>query len=105
MEKKEKSFSDVIRELIKEKDYEYEYLLDYFIGDRRICPKPYDDYFTITRFGGCEGIYTSFYVERESDGKHELIATAKNLGDSDADFMKMHELGTKVVLELRKMSI
>lgn len=106
--KKEKkiTFIDIVNKLCKEHNYENEYGLDYFLPDR--CnpqePNPYDDFYSVTKFGGSEGIYTSFYVVRE-DGHSEYIAAAKTLCETDEAYIKMHELGARVCLELRKRVI
>lgn len=92
----------VIR-LRKEFPFEEEYGLDYFISDDKE-PKPYDLFYSTTKFGNCEGIYTDFYVVREADQTPVHIATAKTLFDSDEAYIKMHELGAKVSLELSKMT-
>lgn len=79
--KKKTTFTDILRELEKVHKLDEEYGLDYFSisPGEAIEPKPYDDFFSITKFGSNEGIYTTFYVLRESDGSKEWIATAKTL--------------------------
>lgn len=101
--KKKITFCNIFNEFYHK--YEEDYKLDYFSGYDEIEPKPYDDYYAITTFGGSEGIYTSFYVQREADGSEERIAVAKTLSESDEAYLKMHELAAKVCLELRKKSV
>lgn len=98
------TFHNIIMELRNKHELDDKYDLDYFIGDD-LEPNPYDDYYSVTSFGANEGIYTDFYVLRESDSKREHIATAKTLFESDEAYMKMCELGGKVSLMLRKMSV
>ena len=99
-------FNDVVNALRKEHNYEREYGLDYFSdGLDEVEPKPYDDFFSVTTFGSNEGIYTGIYVIREADRKEEKIALAKTLAESEEAYIKMHELGAKVCLELREMTI
>lgn len=98
------TFQNILMELRNKHELDEKYDLDYFIGDD-LEPKPYDDYYSATSFGANEGIYTDFYVLRESDGKREHIATAKTLFATDEAYMKMCELGGKVSLILRKMSV
>lgn len=102
MAKKRITFLDIFHNLNKAHGYDNEYCLDYFHGDRDKEPKPYDDYYTITRFGACEGIYTDFYVQREADESKEHIATAKTLNEDDLSFIRMHELAAKVITDLRR---
>lgn len=102
--KKKITFHDILMGLREKHELDDKYELDYFIGDD-LGPKPYDDYYSATAFGANEGIYTDFYVLRESDGKREHIATAKTLSESDEAYMKMCELGGKVSLMLRKISV
>lgn len=105
--KKNTKFCDIIRELRRTHDYETAYQLDYFSGSpgADIYPLPNDDFYAITTFGCNEGIYTEFFVAREASPKRLRIAIAKTLDESDEAFIKMHELGGKVALELRKLSI
>lgn len=103
MTKRNITFMDVFCELNKAHDYERAYDLDYLSGDDDAEPMPYDDFYAITRFGGSEGIYVDFYVEREEDSSKEHIATAKTLIEDDSHFIKMHELAAKVVLELIRL--
>lgn len=98
-----RTFMDVFYELNKAHDYERVYELDYLSGDDDKEPKSYDDFYAITSFGGCEGIYIDFYVVREDDGLKEHIATAKTLIEDDRQFIKMHELAAKAILELRRL--
>ena len=98
------TFHNILMELRNKHEIDDKYDLDYFISND-LEPKPYDDYYSVTSFGANEGIYTDFYVLRESDGKREHIATAKTLFETDEAYMKMCELGGKVSLMLRKMSV
>lgn len=49
-----------------------------------------------TTFGGCEGIYSDFYIVR--DGKEERFATAKTLEESDDAFVDMSVMAARVCL-------
>lgn len=99
--KKNFTFGDVIYLLNEANGYSDEYLLDYFLGQRDIEPMPYDDYFATVKYGSNEGIYAEFYAEREKNGEHVWIGTAKTLGTSEDEYFKMYELAAKVCLKLR----
>lgn len=105
--KKNPKFSDIIRELRTTHDYETKYELDYFSGSpgADLFPLPYDDFYAVTTFGSCEGIYTDFFVVWNDNSEKAKIACAKTLYEDDEAFIKMHELGALVSLELRKISI
>lgn len=94
------TFSKIVCDLCKENDYEKAYELDYFSGHDDVEPMPYDLYYSVTRHGGSEGIYTHFYAQRESDQSKQWIATAKTLWEDDTHYIKMHELAAKVCIDL-----
>ena len=104
MEKTKKlTFFEILETLKETKDYVNKYSLDYLLANtgKELEPNQCDEFYSITNYGSCEGIYTDFYVVRE-DGQRTHIATAKTLDESDTAYIKMHELGALLSLELMK---
>ena len=99
-------FLSVIRNIVEEQKIVMHDELDYFDADRYWNDKPIDvsvwDWSIVseTDFGGCEGIYTDFYLRIEGEPRRH-IATAKSLRDADEDYVKMHEFAARVCLAIR----
>lgn len=54
------------------------------------------EFYSETRYGGSEGIYTVFYMRKGE--KVMRFATAKNLCTDDENFVNMHVFGAKITL-------
>ena len=93
-------FLNVLKKFAKEQNVEALDSLDYFdvllIEGEKKLDTP--DFYIVskTAFGGCEGIYSDFYIVW--NGKEERFATAKTLEESDDAFLAMSLMAAKVCL-------
>ena len=99
-------FLSLVENIAKEQNVPCINELDYFYAEGNWFSeqKFVDDYdldvLSETHFGGSEGIYTRFYLWMH--GKKIDFACAKNLGESEEDFINMHIFAAKVCLIARK---
>jgi len=89
---------EIIYGYIKDGDWANKARLDYFIpeayNNMEITSEEFDT-FTITDFGSNEGIYTDFFIEFRGKERISLL-TAKTLGTSEENYVKMHEMAAHV---------
>lgn len=99
-------FISIIRNIVEEQNVKYHDQLDYFDTDWHWADKPIDlsvwDWHVVseTDFGGCEGVYSDFYVRMDGEPRRH-IATAKTLSEGDEAYVAMHEFAARVCLAIR----
>lgn len=90
----------IICDTAKEEKLDYLDKLDYILAHNT--DKPVEGLYlslnSKTDYGGNEGIYSDFYI----DGKRESVFTAKTLGESDDDYVRMHTLAAHLCLIANK---
>lgn len=98
-----REFLRLIEDMAKSQDVPYLDQLDYFLADAYMkYPKENEilDYdfqmVSRTHFGGSEGIYTTFLIERYP--KDVQFATAKTLGETDEDYIGMCAMAARICL-------
>lgn len=91
-------FLKIIEDIARERKLDYFDQLDYILAHEKETTIESDDisFTSVTDFGGSEGIYTDFHVT--ANGKETHIFTAKTLGDSDEDYIRMHVLAANICL-------
>lgn len=93
-------FQRKMENMAKEQNFPCMSELDYFIvgfSEREQELDDWDIYFySTTKHGGCEGIYTDFFIRR--NGKEIEFATAKTLSEDDNSFINMHVFAAKFVI-------
>ena len=76
--------------------------LDYILVDSKIREVPIKsecfDFYSVTKFGGSEGIYTDFYIRSNYVDEPKNVITAKTLSESDDAFIRMNIMGAKICL-------
>lgn len=93
----------ILCEYVKDGDFENKACLDYYIADyddETEITKEFFDIISVTRMGGSEGIYTSFYLDYRDE--RIKVMTAKTLGETEDDFVNMHEMGARVCYRFDK---
>ena len=94
-------FLRIVRNIAEEKKLDYIDQLDYLLAEHD-CKMTTDDadFRSDTHFGGCEGIYT--VIKLVIDGRTISLFTAKTLGESQEDYIKMHVLAANLCLIARR---
>lgn len=100
-------FISVIRGIVETEKVKYHDHLDYFDTDWHLADEPIDlsvwDWRVTceTDFGGCEGVYSDFYVRMDGEPRRH-IATAKTLSEGEDAYVAMHEFAARVCLAIRR---
>lgn len=91
-------FLSLITAIVKERNLDYFDQLDYIIASDRENTLTSEEISlrSDTHWGSCEGVYTSFFIRTRKGDTN--IFTAKTLGESNDDYIKMHILAANICL-------
>lgn len=91
-------FLSIVKKIAEEKKLDYLDRIDYLLASEKEEQMTSDDidFRSDTHYGSNEGIYTDFHIACGKNRRH--VFTAKTLGDSDEDYIKMHILAANICL-------
>lgn len=101
-----KEIGEMLCDWIKEGDFERKACLEYFdtkFSDDAEIKREDFRFYSITDFGSCEGIYTTFYIEHTGE-ERIWVMCAKTLDDSEQGYVNITDMAARLCYRFHKFA-